>query len=107
MWLEALKTACEASSQAQVARRLGVSTAMVSQALNGVYKGNIQRLQGLVEGELMSLAVDCPVIGAEIPRQRCVEHQNQPFRMTSPMRIALWKGCKSCPNKIVNGGKDE
>jgi len=105
MWINVLKEACLSSSQAQVAQRLGVSTAMISQVLKGAYKGNMERIQRLVEGELMAMCVECPVIGAEIPRQRCVEHQQQPFRPTSPMRVALYKGCKTCPNKIKQGGE--
>jgi len=100
MWLNILKVACENASQAAVSQRLGVSTAMISQVLKGVYKGNMERIKRLVEGELMKMSVDCPVIGGEIPRQRCMEHQQAPFRPTSPMRVALHRGCKICPFKI-------
>lgn len=49
-WLDALRQACTDSSQAAVARRLKVSPAMISQVLNGVYRGDMARIQGLIEG---------------------------------------------------------
>lgn len=36
-WINALRQACENTSQSRVAKRLGVSGAMISQALNNKY----------------------------------------------------------------------
>lgn len=98
-WLVALRDACVASTQAAVARRLGVSPAMVSQALKGVYKGDLDRLQTLVEGALMARVVECPAFG-EMPKNQCLEHQSRPrqFAFVNPLYSRLYRACRSgCP----------
>jgi len=75
-WKVVLADACKQSSQSAVARRIGYSAAVVSQVLKGSYKGDEHRVQQAVEGALMGLTVDCPVIG-EIPRNVCLEYQRR------------------------------
>lgn len=99
-WLTALREACQASSQSAVARRLGVSASMVNQALKGTYKGDIERLQALVEGSLMSQTVDCPATG-DMPKHKCLEHQGRPRSMAfvNPYFSKLYLACRSgCPH---------
>lgn len=99
-WLSALRAACQASSQAAVARRLGVSTSMVNQALKGAYKGDITRLQTLVEGELLHQIVGCPAVG-DMPKHKCLEHQSRPRSMAfvNPYFSKLYRACRSgCPH---------
>ncbi len=107
-WIEALRTACAASSQPAVAGRIGYSTAVVNAVLKGSYKGDLKRVQQAVEGALMGSTVDCPVLG-EIPRQRCVDHQRAPFTATNPMRVQLSRTCPTCSNNLSSrtaaGGK--
>lgn len=97
-WLEALRAACAAQSQVEVAKRLGYSAAVVSAALKGTYKGDLKRVQTAVEGALMQATVDCPVVG-ELPRQRCAENQRRSFAATNPARVAFHRACPSCPNR--------
>ena len=99
-WLAALRGACQASSKTAVARRLGVSPSMVNQALKGVYKGDLQRLQTLVEGELLHQIVDCPAVG-DMPKHKCLEHQGRPRNMATvnPYFSKLYRACRSgCPH---------
>lgn len=97
-WLEVLRAECErVKSQHKVAKRLGVSAAMVNQVLNGVYKASTERLEALVRGELMHETVLCPVMG-EVSKRKCVDVQAQPFAATNPQRVALYRACRSgCP----------
>lgn len=97
-WLAALRAECARSSQAKVGHRLGVSGSTINQVLKGTYPGDVKRIQGLVEGELLGATVVCPVLG-EIPRNRCLEHQRRPFAATSPMRVQLYHTCPTCPNR--------
>lgn len=101
-WLDILRQACIDTSQAAVARRLGVSASMINQALKGAYKGDLSRLQGLVEGVFLRQTVHCPVIG-EIGRDTCLHHQAEPFKPVNPQRVKLYRACRNgCPNsKIV------
>jgi len=98
-WLMALKTACLDTSQAAVARRLGVSPSAINQVLKGVYKGNVNRIQTLVEGCYLQHTVPCPIAG-DIPKQKCLEHQARDVRMATvnPLFSRLYRACRSgCP----------
>lgn len=97
-WLTALRDAAKAQGQKAIAQRLGYSTAVVSQALSGTYKGDLSRVQQAVEGALMGATVDCPLVG-ELPRQRCADYQRQGFASTNPLRVAMSRACPTCPNR--------
>lgn len=99
-WLDTLRSACAASSQAAIARRLDVSAAMVSQALKGTYKGNLNRLQTKVEGILQTKTVDCPVMD-NLPRHKCQEYQDRDPKLTygNPLILQFYRACRSgCPH---------
>lgn len=99
-WLIVLRDACAATTQSAVSRKLGVSPAMISQALKGVYKGDIARLRTRIEGVLMNQAVECPVIGA-LAKHKCQEHQARDGRFASanPLTMQLYRACRSgCPH---------
>jgi hypothetical protein len=66
--------------------------------LKGTYKGDVSSVQRAVEGALMGMTVECPVIG-DLPRNRCLEYQRQPFAATNPMRVQLSRACPTCPNR--------
>ena len=53
--LDLLKRAVEASSQGEVARHLGVSTTMISQAVRGIYPSSTTRLMQAVIGAYASI----------------------------------------------------
>lgn len=97
-WIASLRQACEASSQSAVATRIGMSPAVVNQVLKGTYLGNLSNVQKRVEGVLMGVSIDCPIIG-EIPLNICVDNQSRPFAATNPMRVRLHRACKACPNR--------
>lgn len=99
-WLMVLKTACADSSQAAVARQLGVSASALNQVLKGVYKGQVTRIQTLIEGRLMNQTVACPVAG-DLPKHKCLEHQARDVRMATvnPLFSRLYRACRSgCPH---------
>lgn len=100
-WKIVLAEACARSSQAAIARRIGYSAGVISGVLKGTYKGDESRVQQAVEGALMGLTVDCPVIG-EIPRNVCLEYQRRPFAATNPMRVQLARTCPTCPHYVGN-----
>ena len=102
-WLDELRRHRDTHGGKKTAEVIGYSGTVVSQVLSGSYKGDLTAVQQKVEGALMGLTVDCPVIG-EIPRNRCLEYQRQPFSATNPMRVRLSKACQTCPHR--RGGKD-
>ena len=99
-WLEVLKAAAAATSLAVVSEKLGLSRTLISQVCNEKYPGDLERVQMLVEGNLMGQKVICPILGA-IPVHQCLAHQRRgPSDVgSSPMDIKLWKACRSgCPH---------
>lgn len=98
-WVVILAEACDArgSSQAEVGRKLGVSGAMINQALANAYTGRLDRLEQRVRGELMKQCVACPVLG-EITSRRCMDEQKRAYVPTNAVRRELHKACPRCPN---------
>lgn len=98
-WLDVLRAACRApnSSQRLVSERLGYSCSVISQALAGKYRGDLKALRTKVEGVLMGLSVECPVVG-DLPRNRCLDYQRQAFAATNHLRVQLSRSCPTCPH---------
>lgn len=97
-WLVVLRQACKARKQSVIAAEIGYSATVVSQVLTGNYKGDLKAVQQKVEGALMGMTVECPVIG-ELARNRCLEYQRQPFAATNHIRVQFSRACPSCPNR--------
>jgi hypothetical protein len=97
-WLDALRRACNESTQAAVARRLGLSPATVSQVLKGVYNADLTAVEQRVRGALMHETVACPVLG-EIKKDKCLDHQARPQRFcaVNPLYMRLSRTCPDCP----------
>lgn len=108
-WVTVLRGEVGRTSQRQVAKRLGVSAASISLVLSGQYPASTEALEQRVRGELMSECVECPVLG-EIDRRWCLDWQQKPFAATNPMRVKVWRACRSgCPNSrlVQQFGKEE
>ena len=95
-WLTVLRKTCDETSQAAVARRLGVSPALVNQLLKGSYKGDIERLQKLVEGSLMNQFVMCPVLD-KMAKHKCQAHQERTleYAVANPIYVQLYRACRA------------
>lgn len=97
-WVLTLADACDKTSQGQVAKRLGISAAVVNQVLGCSYRGRSDRVEQRVRGELMRKTVVCPVLG-EISVRDCLDHQTRRYCPTNRVRVQLFKACKTCPNR--------
>jgi hypothetical protein len=97
-WLDELRKCRDTHGGRKAADTIGYSTTVVSQVLSGSYKGDMQAVRQKVEGALMGLSVECPVIG-ELPRNRCLDYQRQAFSAANPMRVRLAQACPTCPNR--------
>ena len=98
-WLLVLARACDAGSQADVARSLGYSPAVVSQTLSHKYRGALGQVEARVRQALMAGQLACSILG-EINGQRCLEEQRRPFAATSSLRVRLWRACRTCPHNL-------
>lgn len=108
--LQALERACrQFGSQSAVAKALGVSVTMVNQALKGSYLGNVDNLTRRIRGALMDQTHRCPVLG-EINDKTCLDEQSRPLVFTNPLRVSIYRACKTCPHRketLTKGASDE
>jgi hypothetical protein len=104
-WVQLLARECATSSQNQVARRLGYSSALVSLVLRGKYTGDMQAVETAVRGLLENLCVVCPVLG-DIPPLDCRDWQKKArkFSTENSQRVRMFRACNACPQN--RGGKD-
>lgn len=86
------------SSQSKVAEELNVSTAVISTLLKDKYTGNVERMEQRIRGQYMAETVRCPVMG-DLSKRSCLDNQALPQAFTNPMRAALGRACKTCPNR--------
>ena len=97
-WVLELAEACDRTSQGAVARRLGISTTVVNQALSNSYAGRLDRMEQRVRGELMRETVQCPVLG-EINTRACLDHQSRGYQGTNSTRVRLFTACRRCQHR--------
>lgn len=90
-----LRDAVAATSQAEVARRIGRSAAAINQVLKGSYAGNPDMILELIGAEYGGDEVDCPVMG-RIALTHCIENRQIAFSATNHQRVRLWKACRVC-----------
>jgi hypothetical protein len=106
-WLEALREACEKTTQTQVAKLIGYVPSVISQVLRGSYRGKTTKIEAAVRGALMGETVACPILG-ENPRSTCIAEQRKPAMASSPIRIRLWRACRAgCPNSRLQPQAEE
>ncbi len=93
VWLTELREQCHRKGQANVAKLIGYSPAVVNQVLQGKNPGRVDKVERAVRGAFMGETCFCPVMG-EIPADRCLAIQKQPFASTNPQRVKLYRACR-------------
>ena len=84
-------------SQAKVGRRLGYSSATVSQVLSGSYGGQLDAFLTRVEEVFGRSQMDCPILG-HILLPVCVDERRKPFTTANPHRVRMFQACRRCPH---------
>jgi hypothetical protein len=98
-WITRLREQCGLTSQAQVAREIGFSGAVVSLVLKGTYEtkgGDITKVEKAFRGVFLGATVNCPVAG-ELEANICLENQKRK-RANNSAQVRLIKACRNCPN---------
>jgi hypothetical protein len=96
-WMLQLAESCDETSQRHVAGQLGVSAALISNALANKYGADLRSFETKVRAILIdSETRDCPVLH-EISAAECFRHQRARFSTASPQAVRLFTACKSCP----------
>lgn len=102
-WVRGLAEECAAASQNKVAKRLGVSAALVSQVLRAKYPGDLARIEDLFNGVFRAGTVDCPALG-RLPTHECRGWQakSRRFESSNSLRVRMYRACNRCPrNRFV------
>lgn len=97
-WIAALAKAVDLSSQNQVARRLGISAAAISQALRKSYPSPLDNIEALVRDALMQDGVACPELG-RISDADCARWvaKSETYLGTSRLGALMARACRACP----------
>ena len=97
-WVLALTNACSDSSQNRIAKQLGVSAALISTVLRNKYRGDMARIEDLVNGVFMNGTITCPVLG-QIPISDCRgwREKAKKFGSANTLRRKMFRACNACP----------
>jgi len=106
-WLAALRDEAQRTTQAQVARRIGLGESTVSQVLSGTYKAATVRIERRVRGVLMGATCACPVMG-DVSTRVCQDVQErQPGKggtgIGNPQHAQAWHACRGSGRFIKAG----
>lgn len=105
-WIQELARLATSQGLNGCAKKLGYSSAVISQTISNKYRGDLAKLEEKVRGALMGETVVCPIQG-EIGRHTCLEWQSKPKAITNATRIQMYQACRGgCPFSYVKGGKD-
>lgn len=96
-WVIVMAEICDRVGQTATAKKLGVSTTVISQALSNTYPSPLTALERRVRGELMNETVRCPVLG-DLTKRRCMDEQTKPYAATNALRVELRRACPRCVN---------
>lgn len=85
-------------SQTKVAQEMGITSPVVSLLLQDKYTGSVDVMEQRIRGQFMGSTVLCPVMGT-LSNKSCLDNQALPQAFTNPVRAALGRACKTCPNR--------
>lgn len=97
-WIMELAEKCAATSANRVARKLGRSGAMISQALNNSYPASLAPLEERFNGVFKNLEIECPQLGPISPIE-CGDwrEKSKEFVPVSQERAKMFRACNNCP----------
>lgn len=97
-WVEAIVMACDRSSQAKVAGRLGYTAAVVSQVIRNTYRANMRAIEARARAVYLDGSVECPALGT-ISAETCLRWRDRSTSLTSasPAMVRMFRACADCP----------
>lgn len=97
-WIEALIAACDAegASQSKVAKRLGRSPSVISQAMRREYSGDMADLEERVRSVICVHQVKCPALDW-ISSADCWAWRQKAKELHSPIHVRMFRQCRKCP----------
>lgn len=98
LWILGLARQCNATSQAKVATRLGVSSTLISQVIGRTYRGRFDNLCDRYLGVFEAEVVACPALG-QVALNSCRDWRTKSARLQSAnsQNVMMYRACKRCP----------
>lgn len=101
-WIVALVEACDAASQARVAKRIGYAGTVISQVIRNKYPGAMGRVEERVRAIYLGGEITCPALGA-IGTADCLgwRDQSRTLKSSSPLTVRMFRACRGCPRNAA------
>lgn len=99
-WIKRMAAECDKTSQNVVAKKIGRTSAVISQILNNKYGAGLDNTQQRFEAVFGGGPYQCPVLG-EISGERCLKEQEAPYRNYNHVVVDLYRACRRCPNCLA------
>lgn len=102
-WVKALVNACDETSQNKVAKKMGYSSAVISQVLNNIYPGDMDKVEKNVS-DFFLRGVNCPVL-EKITADQCLawRRKGEEPSPNSPLHSRMFHACRTCPRNRKDG----
>jgi len=97
LWILRLARACDSTSQADVARKIELSTAYVSHAINRTDHRSYDPVKQSFELAFNPQPINCPTMG-DIDYSACKAAYTRPFSAANSRRVQQYKACITCSN---------
>jgi len=94
--LALLRKVSHESSQAEVARKTGFSSAVVCGVLKGTYTGNTEGFLRRFEEIYGNSNVYCPGLRESLSLSRCATYRKRPWSSINREWIRMHKACRTC-----------
>lgn len=102
-WLLTLARHCDATSQNQVAKRIGLSSGTISRLIQNRYAGDFEEMRRIVLAKLVDDMVECLAFGADIRAAQCHDYRRGNRIHDSAWRALLADTCPVCPHNLDRG----
>lgn len=96
-FMDILKREVDASSVAEVARKIGYARGSVSLLFHGKYPGNPHKIGAKII-EVFSAEIECPHLKRDIAPAECRETREAPMPTNNARHLRHWTACQNCPN---------
>jgi hypothetical protein len=75
------------------------SQSIVSQAVRGIYPGDMEKFWRVVDGVLCHAHVQCPELGS-LASHHCIAYQDAPYNGNNALQVRMFRACQHCPNRL-------
>ena len=103
-WVKTIASFSDRESQAQAARKIGRSPALVNQVLKNRYTGDLKGIEERVIAALSNTKIACPVFG-DISGEECLKNQKKPYNPSNHVSVRLFRTCRQCPFRLKCKGE--